>query len=176
MDQIIGGLIFILLIIAHIIKSIRDAAPQQPDGKKGKDSDVVIVTQPKPSRQPAKPPKPSKPRLAERSIFEDARAEPNRQKTLVKKLSPQGEGQRFAVEPGTLDAGNIVAPTFDPSVKPELDSITGIYEQGVTFGESARPAITLNIAGWLAKPEGICQAVLFAEILNRPAWLDSPRQ
>ena len=173
MDQIIGGIIFILLIIAHIIKSIRDAAPQQPDATKEKNSGVVIITQPKQSKQPPKPSKPSKQRLAERSVFDDTRTEPNRQKALVKKLSPQGEGQRFEVDPGTLDSGNIVAPTFDLAMKPELESITGIYEQGVTFSESTQPAITLNIADWLAKPEGICQAVLFAEILNRPAWQDT---
>jgi hypothetical protein len=29
---------------------------------------------------------------------------------------------------------------------------------------------------WLAKPEGICQAVIFAEIMNRPAWLETTRR
>ena len=173
MDQIIGAIIFILLIIAHIIKSIRDAAPpQQPNAKKEQADELVVVARPKPSKQPTKP---SRQRLAERSVFENTRAEPPRQTSLVKKLSPQGEGQRFAVDPGTLDAANIVASTIDPTVKPELDSITGIYEQGVSFSESVPPAITLNIADWLARPEGICQAVLCAEILNRPAWQETPR-
>ena len=182
MDQIIGALIFILLIIAHIIKSIRDTVPpKSPDAKRGQDSDVVIITQSKQSKQSAKPTKPSKKRLTEqsplwndRSVFDNTKTEAPRQKALVKKLSPQGEGQRFAVDPGTLDTTNIVAPTFDPTVKPELDSITGIYERGVMFGESAQPAITLNITDWLARPESLCQAVICAEILNRPAWQEVP--
>jgi len=90
---------------------------------------------------------------------------------LTKKLSPQGEGQRFEADPGTLDTTHIVTPSFDPSVKPELESITGIYENEATSieGQSVS-AITLNIADWLTKPETICHAIILAEILNRPAW------
>jgi hypothetical protein len=95
---------------------------------------------------------------------------------LSKKLSPQGEGQRFETAPGTLDTAQIVAPTIDPSMKPELESITGIYEEGAVFAERAKPAIALNIADFLAKPEGIVQAVIFAEIFNRPAWQETTKQ
>jgi hypothetical protein len=61
-------------------------------------------------------------------------------------------------------------------VKPELESITGIYEEGVTFTDRSKSAITLNIAESLAKPEGIVQAVILAEIFNRPAWQETVSQ
>ena len=154
-----------------------------PEANNADDDNLVIVARPKPGKQPTKQLRSNKQRLTERqplrderSVFDDPRTESPRQKALIKKLSPQGEGQRFAVDPGTLDTAHIVAPTIDPVVKPALDSITGIYEQGVTFAESAQPAITLNLADWLAKPESICQAVIFAEILNRPAWHETSRQ
>ena len=181
MEQIIGAIIFIILILAQLIKSIREssASSQPPKANQGKKDDVVVASRPKPSHSNPNKPRPSGQRPPERSLWRDERsvfdppAESPRQKALVKKLSPQGEGQRFAVDPGTLNTTNIVAPTIDPHVKPELESITGIYEQGVTFGESPPPAISLNLADWLARPEGICQAVLFAEILNRPAWQET---
>jgi hypothetical protein len=88
-------------------------------------------------------------------------------------LSPQGEGQRFDADPGTLDTARIVAPTIDPTVKPELESITGIYEEGAVFAEKSKSAITLNIADFFAKPEGIVHAVVLAEILNRPLWQET---
>jgi hypothetical protein len=182
MEQIIGAIIFIIIIIAQIIKSIKESsAPSQPPKTNQRRGDeAVFVSRPKPS--PSNPNKQHGQRPTERpswrderSVFDVPKAEPLRQKALVKKLSPQGEGQRFAVDPGTLNTTHIVAPTIDPTVKPELESITGIYEQGVTFGESAPPAISLNLSDWLARPEGICQAVLFAEILNRPAWQETSR-
>jgi len=189
MEQIIGAIIFIIIIIAQIIRSIRESssAQQQPKVNKG-EADLVSTAPSKPNKQPAKQSKPVKQRPPERqvwrsesawrderSVFDDPNTEAPRQKALIKKLSPQGEGQRFAVDPGTLDTTNIVAPTIDPTVKPELDSITGIYEQGVTFGETAKPAITLNLADWFTKSEGICQAVIFAEIMNRPAWQETTK-
>jgi len=180
MEQIIGAIIFIIIIIAQIVKSIRESSvpPQPPRGNQKDSDEVVIISRPKPSKQPPRKPQRPPERQSwrdERSVFDAPQAEAPRQKALVKKLSPQGEGQRFAVDPGTLDTSHIVAPTIDPTVKPELESITGIYEQGVSFGEPTKPAISLNLADWLAKPEGICQAVIFAEIINRPTWAETPR-
>jgi len=189
MEQIIGAVIFLIIIIAQIIKSIRESSlQQQPKANNGGDELILTNSSKSGKQQPTKQTKPTKQRPPERqvwrselvrrderSVFDVPRTESPRHSALVKELSPQGEGHRFAVDPGTFDTTNIVAPSIDPMVKPQLDSITGIYEQGVTFGETAKPAITLNLAEWLSKPEGICQAVIFAEIMNRPAWLETTK-
>ena len=173
MEGFITLIIMIIMIIVHIFKSIKESAEaakqQQPDT----DEELVIVARPKPVKQT----KANKQRSLTRQPLSDGLSiwgddpKPTKRQTLSKKLSPQGEGQRFDVDPGTLDTEHIVAPTFDSAVKPELESITGIYEEGSVYAEkSSQSAITLNIADWLAKPEGIIQAVIFAEILKSPAW------
>ncbi|MDR0328495.1 MAG: hypothetical protein LBI05_09395 [Planctomycetaceae bacterium] len=174
MEGTIITLIFaIIMIVAHILKAIRESAEaakqqQNPDPE---DEELVLISRPNPVRQtkPMKPMKANKQRLTDRQPLDSFDA-PKRQ-ALSRKLSPQGEGERFEADPGTLDPSRIVAPTIDPTVKPELESITGIYEEGALFADRSQPAIALNLADYLAKPEGIIHAVIFAEILNRPAWL-----
>jgi len=173
MDANIIVVIFvIIMIISHLVKNIRDAAEvaKQQQRQTDAEEDIVIITQQKPN----KPPKAIKQRPPVRQPLVDTlrSSEPSSQKrqALSKKLGTQGEGQRFEVAPGTLDASQIIAPTIDPTVRPDLGSITGIYEEGAQVGRKSRETITLNIADCLAKPEGIVQAVVLAEILNRPAW------
>ena len=184
MESIIAVIFAIIMIVTHIIKSIRENAEaarrSQPDPA---EDEVVVIRPSKPVRQQ---PKPNKPRLIAdgqpakglRSVFDEPKAEPSRQKALVKKLAPQGEGQRFDVDPGTLNPSNIVAPTIDPTVKPDLGSITGIYEQQSAAARAATrrtaPTVEVNLLDGLMKPEGLCQAIIFAEIINRPAWIDAP--
>ena len=167
MEGIITLIFVILMIVAHVIKAIKEsseAAKQQPPSKE----ELVIVTRPKPGKQS----KVNKQRSLVRQPLGDTSDvySPHKQQALSKRLTPQGEGQRFEADPGTLDAASIVAPTIDPSVKPALESITGIYEEGALFADRSKPAFTLNIAECLAKPEGIIQAVVLAEVLNQPAW------
>jgi hypothetical protein len=167
MEGIITLILVILMIVARVIKAVKETAgivkqPPPPE------EELVIITRPK----PVKKSKASMQRTLVRQPLEDTldiSVQPKRQ-ALSQKLNPQGEGQRFDADPGTLDTERIVAPKIDPSVKPELESITGIYEEGAVFADRSRPAITLNIADFLAKPEGIIQAVIFAEVLNQPAW------
>lgn len=174
---IVGLIVAILMIIAHLVRVIREdaeAAKQPPPAPELMEDELILITRPKAVKQP----KADQQRLTGRQSSKNLRSvpdarlpEPFKQQALTKKLSPQGEGRRFETDPGTLDTSRIVAPTFDPTVKPELESITGIYEQEATSIEK-RPAsaMTLDIADWLAKPEGICRAVILAEILNKPAW------
>jgi hypothetical protein len=175
MEGTIGTLIIvILMIVAHIIKAIKESAvakQQQPDGD---EEELVIISRPKPVKLPLGNKQRSHVRHSVGETLESS--SPKKRQALSKKLSPQGEGQRFETAPGTLEAARIVAPTIDPSMKPELESITGIYEEGAVFAERSKPAITLNIADFLAKPEGIVQAVILAEIFNRPAWQETPRE
>jgi len=178
MEGSILALIFmIIMIITHIIKSIREAADAAQQQKPAPETDEVVVIRPqKPIKQ--RLPIEGQPSKGLRSVFDAPKAESPRQKALVKKLAPQGEGQRFAVDPGTLDAANIVAPTIDPTVKPELGSLTGIYEQQEAVAKATRritPTMEVNLFDSLTRPEGICQAVILAEIMNRPAWIDTAR-
>jgi len=181
---IIALLFAIIMIITHIIKSIREGAEaakrQQPDTA---DDEVVIVRPNKPVKQQ----KPTQQRLVAerqpskgglRSVFDEPKAEPTRKKALVKTLAPQGEGHRFVADPGTLDTTNIVAPTIDPTVKADLGSMTGIYDQQSAAARATRrtaPTVEVNLLHILQRPEGICQAVILAEIMNRPAWIDTWR-
>ena len=182
MEQAIFALIvLIIMVVTQIIKSIKENAEAAKHQKSDTDSDLVIITQPKrPVKQTQRISKAVRP--AERQSWRDERsvfdtpgtASPKRQ-ALTKELAPQGEGLRFEADPGTLDAANIVAPTIDPTVKPELDSLTGIYDEGAQFADKSKPAVTLNIADYLTKPEGIVHAIILAEILNRPALQESFR-
>ena len=132
MDANIIVVIFvIIMIISHLVKNIRDAAEvaKQQQRQTDAEEDIVIITQQKPN----KPPKAIKQRPPVRQPLVDTlrSSEPSSQKrqALSKKLGTQGEGQRFEVAPGTLDASQIIAPTIDPTVRPDLGSITGIYEE-----------------------------------------------
>ena len=177
-NTIVGLIVAILMVVAHIIKSINDAKNQQPNIK-NEEEELVLVTRSKQGKSPKVNRQPlfgQQPLRNVRSVLDGTETESLRRQTLIKKLSPQGEGQRFDVDPGTLDATQIVAPTIDPTVKPELESITGIYEQEATSIEKSVLAMSLNIIECLAKPEGLCQAVILAEILNRPAWRETTRQ
>ena len=182
-SSIIALIFMIIMIVTHIIKSIREnaeVAKQQQQPPDEADDELIIMRPKKPVKQlmPNKQRLTDRPPLLEsRSAFGEARAEASRQQALVKRLAPQGQGQRFEADPGTLNPASIVAPTIDPAVKPELDSMTGIYEQDAAAKATRRlaPTIELNITDCLKTPEGICQAVLLAEILNRPAWLNTPR-
>jgi len=182
--SILALLFAIIMIITHIIKSIRESAEaakrQPPDAD---DDELVIMRPKKPVKQQQKPIRQrltdEQPSKGLRSVFDEPKTGSSRQKALVKKLSPQGEGHRFDVDPGTLDTASIVAPTIDPTVRPDLGSITGIYEQQDAAGRAAKrstPTIELSLLDSLKRPEGIWQAVILAEILNRPAWQEMPQQ
>ena len=171
--SIITLVIMILVIIAQIIKNIKESAEAAQKQRPDEEEELVIIARPKSGKQA----KPGKQRSLTRQPLDDGMSilsgdsKPAKRQALSKKLSPQGEGQRFDADPGTLDTEHLVSPTFDSTVKPELESITGIYEEGTVYGEKSRPAaITVNMADYLAKPEGIVHAVIFAEILKHPAW------
>ena len=185
MEGSIIALIFaIIMIITQLIRSIREnaeAAKRQPPD--AEEDEVIII-------RPTKPVKQQKPALQRqtigklqtgggRSVFDEPKTEPTRQRALVKELAPQGEGRRFVADPGTLDSASIVAPTIDPTVKADLGSMTGIYEQQSAAARAATrrtaPTVELNLCDTLARPEGLCHAIILAEIMNRPAWIDAPQ-
>ncbi len=92
-------------------------------------------------------------------------------RALARELAPQGEGQRFAVRPGTLDASNLEGQSLEPNVKPTLDSMTGVYDD-FDRNVSGAPSPTWNVGQLLSQPEGLRLAVILSEIFNRPAWAE----
>ena len=187
MEGSIIALIFaIIMIVSHILKSIKEASEaaklkQNPVKADAADDDLIIIP-PKKKQAKAKPRPVGRPSMRDSYSFPDSsfsnrkpsdRQFSERPQALTKKLSPQGVGHRFEADPGTLDPSQIVSPTIDPTVKPDLYSMTGIYEECVLFGDRSKPTIALDIAGCFAKPEGVIQAVILAEILNRPAFAGS---
>ena len=185
MEGTIITLIFvIIMIVAHIIKAIKESAESAKQPPPELEEELVIVPRPKPDRlsKPSKQSKGAKPRSLTRQplgegwdiLADEGGSRPPQRQALSKKLAPQGVGHRFDADPGALDTAHIVSPTIDPSVKPHLESITGIYEEGALFADRSQPAVTLDIADYFSKPEGIVQAVLLSEILKRPAWQESP--
>ena len=174
---IIAFIFAIIMIVTHIIKSIKENAEVAKRQQQEEADEVIVIRPNKSIKQIQKQNKQGQRQKGLQSVFEDKPSEIAQKKALVKKLAPQGEGHRFVADPGTLDTSHIVSSSIDPTVKPELGSITGIYDQDAAMGTTRRtaPTIELNLLESLKRPEGICQAVILAEIMNRPAWIDAPQ-
>ncbi|MDR0870449.1 MAG: hypothetical protein LBN39_06610, partial [Planctomycetaceae bacterium] len=100
-------------------------------------------------------------------VLDDDPPQPHRG-TLSKELNPLGEGTRIEAAPGTLNASQIVAPSIEPTVKPELESLTGIYE--TTASGVVQNVQTFDAKKMLTQPDGIRQGIIWSEILKRPEW------
>jgi hypothetical protein len=189
--QIIGAIIFILIVIAQIFKAYFDARSarigeeknkpaQKPvrkltvDEQLGLDdpfSQTFSQTQIQTSQTAqTKPHRERKRAIRKQSLATETTAETTRKTRgiLSRELAPQGEGVRFETATGTLDPSQIVASTIEPTVKPMLESMTGIYEASPTSSEFQAQSLTFDIHKLIASPEGIRQAVLLSEILKRP--------
>jgi hypothetical protein len=179
-QQGIGGIIILLLfVIAHILKAFFESRSAKASEEKLKqksgnepaiDADDDFFTfqtkTPPPPRERKRSPRrqPSVPN--NETTFENPRRKTRG--TLSRELGQQGEGTRFEAAPGTFDPTQLVAPTIEPTVKPTLESMTGIYEAPPTSNET-QPS-TLNILQFIMEPEGIRQAIILAEILKRPEY------
>jgi hypothetical protein len=197
-EQIIGAIIFLLLIIAQILKSYFDARSARIGEEKNKpaqkkpvrkltvddQSDSVdLFSQTASSTSTftqtqiqtfqtaqTKPPRERKRATRKQSLTLETVAETARKTrgTLSRDLAPQGEGSRFETTTGTLNSSQIIASTIEPTVKPMLESMTGIYEASPTSSELQPQSLTFDIHKLIASPDGIRQAVLLSEILKRP--------
>jgi hypothetical protein len=169
---VLSTIIVIIYFILSLVKGLRELGKQNPPKQEEAEEPIVVIRS-----KPVKT-KPKRKQLQQETVSNVYEMEydlPKRQ-ALSKKLPPQGEGSRFDTAPGTLDAAKVVVPMIDPTVKPELESMTGIYEQESTLTPKSSPPLSLNIVDWFAKPEGLCRAVILAEILNRPAWNSKAEQ
>jgi hypothetical protein len=189
-EQIIGAIIFLLLVVAQILKAYFDARSARIGEEKNKpgqksarkliideqsDSDDPFsqifsqISQPYQTAQ-TKPPRERKRTTRKQSLVTETSTETARKTrgTLSRELAPQGEGARFETTTGTLNPSQIIAPSIEPTVKPMLESMTGIYEASPTTSELQPQSLTFDIHKLIASPEGIRQAVLLSEILKRP--------
>ncbi|MDR2706959.1 MAG: hypothetical protein LBC02_14365 [Planctomycetaceae bacterium] len=190
-EQIIGAIIFLLLVVAQILKAYFDARSARIGEEKNKPaqksarkltveeqldlddpfSQTFSQTQVQASQTAqTKPHRERKRATRKQSLATETIAETTRKTrgTLSRELAPQGEGTRFETATGTFDPSQIVAPTIEPTVKPTLESMTGIYEALPTSSELQPQLLTFDVHKLIASPEGIRQAVLLSEILKRP--------
>jgi hypothetical protein len=190
-EQIIGAIIFLLLVIAQIFKAYFDArsarigeeknkpvqkSARQPTVDEQSDSEnpfsQTLSQIPVQTAQTAqtKPLRERKRTTRKQYRVTETAVEPDRKTrgTLSRELAPQGEGARFETSTGTLDPLQIVAPTIESTVKPMLESMTGIYEASPTSAELQPQSLTFDVHKLIASPEGIRQAVFLSEILKRP--------
>ncbi|MDR1052890.1 MAG: hypothetical protein LBL39_01835, partial [Planctomycetaceae bacterium] len=93
----------------------------------------------------------------------------DKRKSLTRELPQQGQGSRFEAAPGTL-ASIQLTPQVEATVKPELDSLTGIYDPKEQ-DENSTNQLSINLIELLTTPEGIRNSVILSEILNRPNYL-----
>ena len=161
---IIGVFIAIAYIIMLILKSIGQVkAVSQQDQSSFRPRTLL-------SDDSGAEPKPKRSRKRQRPVEKltpETQSEPTRRKALARELNPQGEGTRFDAQPGTLDESQIVAPSIEPTVKPQLESLTGVFE---TQTENMSQQSGINLQQLLTTPDGIRQAILLAEIMKRPEF------
>ncbi|MDR1480638.1 MAG: hypothetical protein LBJ00_17055 [Planctomycetaceae bacterium] len=130
-------------------------------------ADQEIVFTSKPSDQKKKRnPKRSQPKISNDYNTNSTNNQKEPRRALVRELPKQGHGARFEAAPGTLSSVQLT-PQVEATVKPELDSLTGIYDQ--TADDNNTSQNTINLINLLSTPEGIREAIILSEILNRPS-------
>jgi hypothetical protein len=186
-EPIIGAIICLLLVIAQILKAYFDARSARVGEEKNKPvqkSAQILTIDDQPdlnnpfsqtfSQTPVQTSQTAPTKLhreRKRTTRKQSLTTESARKTrgtLSRELAPQGEGVRFETATGTLDPSQIVASTIEPTVKPMLESMTGIYEASPTSSELLPQSLTFDVHNLIASPEGIRQAVLLSEILKRP--------
>lgn len=90
------------------------------------------------------------------------------QSVFDRQSAPQEEGSRFDVKPGILGSSHLVVPPMEPSVKPTLESLTGVYEDAFTQTERTQEGAGADILSQLRHTTNIRQAFILAEIFRRP--------
>lgn len=169
--ELIWGLIIFCVVIFQAVRAFLEARAAQTTQQAEKEKPPLAMEPKKERKRPRQtlsiPPE-------EASDRKEKNDRPHR-KALSRELAPQGEGARFDAAPGTFDEAKLVASSIEPTVKPTLESMTGIYEASPTSSELPDQPLTLDIQKLIARPDGIRQAILLAEILKRPEELPSFR-
>jgi hypothetical protein len=141
-------------------QNINIATSSKPFAEQG----ITYTTESKKKRNLRKP----QPQLSIETIDNSTKNQKETRKALARELPQQGHGARFEAAPGTLNTVQL-APTVEATVNPELNSLTGIYDQSPQpINDNYQPENLLNIYEILTTPEGIRNFVILSEILNRP--------
>jgi len=171
MEQLIGLLIFVVLFFLKAIfetfaavQKGKNQALQEQEAEEdlldehGKTTKRNAKHKGKRRKQPKK----------EEYVLELEDEPVRRRGTLSKELNPLGEGNRIQSAPGTLNAPQLAASTLQSNIKPELESLTGIYD--IAADSSEQKIQPLDLSKMLTHPDGIRQGIIWAEILKRPNW------
>lgn len=172
--EIIWAIVFIIFVIFQFFRASFEArkaqAIQQQEDEERRKKSNDSKQQLQANRNHKKKDQYISSTFERKSLESENEVRRDRKKVLAKELAPQGEGRRFEADPGTLDMTSLIAPSIEPTVKPTLDSMTGIYEAAPTSSELQDQPLTSDIQKLIAKPEGIRQAIILAEILKRPEF------
>lgn len=171
MEQLIGLLIFVVLFflkaifetIAAARKGKNSALQEQEAAENLLNERVETAAAKRPTKNKGRRRKQPK----EREYVLELEDEPVRRRgTLNKELNPLGEGNRIEAAPGTLHTPQLAAATLRTKIKPELESLTGIYD--IAPDSSEQKIQPLDLSKMLTQPDGIRQGIIWAEILKRP--------
>lgn len=178
--EIIGIIFFLIIVLFQFIKAVLDARGSKiEEEKKKKELQELLESEssprpsgPRPSKKGGERKRLQRESTSDVSARNEMRSSRN---VLSRELAPQGEGARFEAAPGTFDAAQVVASTIEPTVKPTLESMTGIYEAPPGGDEQGNSSLIPDIYKLLHHPDGMRQAVILAEILKRPGDPSSHR-
>lgn len=168
--EFIGVIVFLLIVFFQFLKTVFEARKGEAASAPPPRSRQEQSTEKR--QQPARRERESRPAAREAAPTQTQEEQRNRG-VLSRELAPQGVGQRFDVDPGTLDTSHLENASLEPTVRPTLDSMTGIYEAAPVSEESPDQPLTLDIQRLMARPEGVRQAIILAEILKRPDYEDT---
>ncbi|MDR1964394.1 MAG: hypothetical protein LBQ50_11490 [Planctomycetaceae bacterium] len=173
-EQIFGAIIFLLLVLAQALKAYFDArsarAEEEKQQKKSLHDPVFDVELNESPSFRTKPHRERKRTTRKQTLANETENTRKTRGTLSRELAPQGEGTRFETVTGTLNQYQYPSQMIEPTVKPMLESMTGIYEAAPVSSELRAQHLTFDVQTLIASPEGLRQAVLLSEILKRPEF------
>jgi hypothetical protein len=183
LSTLVTVIIFVIYIIYHLVVSLSEA--RQSSINKAKDnkpidqdinfntnSDQLTEQEIIYTSTPPKHKKKRNLRKPQPQLPIDIDNTPKEQKkirqSLARELPQQGQGSRFEAAPGTFN--NIqLTPIVEATIKPDLDSLTGIYDQSTqNTTDNYQTQNIIHIHNLLTTPEGIRTSVILSEILNHP--------
>lgn len=172
--EFLGAILFLIFVLLRVLSAYVETRKNREEEKKQEALRQQQAEQPRlrdreKQEQQRRQKRSTVSSLESQDVFETKNRQ-QRQQALVRELTPQGEGQRFEADPGTFDVFRLVTTSIEATVKPTLESMTGIYDAAPATSEFQDQPLTLDIQKLLARPEGIRQAVLLAEIFKRPEF------
>jgi len=145
----------------------------EPDAAEETDDELImqIIKESRKKAQQGEKKRKRRPQRTTTDSYESVHEESRPTRTvLARELGQQGAGSRFEAQPGTLGISEIAVASIEPTVKPTLDSLTGIYDEQQASETTASQAAFSGLYAMLAQPEGIRNAVVLSEIFSGGKW------